>query len=384
MPANAYNDNPYATYMETPPEQIIAIHEPWHGHYRFALEDKLSPDELREIGFPDYLKAADALEGYDPMMINPGEDSLTESEIVDKFSHGFCPEYAIALNEITGLPMVALWMKSVFGRAYGRDFAHVFVSSRPRYGIDVKGERLVSKIIKEQEEDAIANGVKGAYFETAKISRRSLEATTGSTGINQEMIDIARADISTRLRAQGDIVSNPLIFPAHMSEWMLDSKVSAVVTMDPEVFLNLTTNGSRHFDQIVRESQSLDEYNTYAAEGNTQIPPFLKIDIDSFDLSLGKIVSHEGRHRAAALMQNGESVMPVAIILSQNFVPSRQRTVLDMPLRWVDEFTGRMFIASDFIKGILHSNVQEQYQKDAAPDMPMTVEEYLDLTQERD
>jgi hypothetical protein len=74
MPADAYKDNPYATYAETPPDQIIGIHEEWHKIYKFALEDKLTPDELREVGFTDYLKAADALEEYDPdIRSNPME-----------------------------------------------------------------------------------------------------------------------------------------------------------------------------------------------------------------------------------------------------------------------------------------------------------------------
>jgi hypothetical protein len=242
MPANAYNDNPYATYMETPPEQIIAIHEPWHGHYRYALENNLLPEELRGID-EDYEKAADALE--------------------------------------------------------------------------------------------------------------------------------------SRSKA-----SNPLVLPKHMSEWMLDSKVNAVVTLHPDTFLDLTTNGPQHKLSIMREAQSLDQYNQYAEKENTQIPPFLKINIiDSYDRSLGKVVTHEGRHRAAALLANGENSMPVALVLAEGFVPSRQRTVLDMPLRWLSEYTDQMFIASSIIGEILHSNVQEQYQKKGPPDIPMTVQEWAHLTQ---
>jgi hypothetical protein len=47
---------------DIPLNQIIAIHEPWHIHYRYAIENGLSSSDLRGIG-PEYDIAADYLEG---------------------------------------------------------------------------------------------------------------------------------------------------------------------------------------------------------------------------------------------------------------------------------------------------------------------------------
>ena len=41
-PPDAYDSNPYATYTEVPPENILAIHEPWHEIYRYLRDDEES------------------------------------------------------------------------------------------------------------------------------------------------------------------------------------------------------------------------------------------------------------------------------------------------------------------------------------------------------
>jgi hypothetical protein len=75
-----YDSHPYARLGDVPKDQILAIHEPWHESYRYALENNVPSKELRDAGGPDYEKAADALDksrGYalggeaDPKDISP-------------------------------------------------------------------------------------------------------------------------------------------------------------------------------------------------------------------------------------------------------------------------------------------------------------------------
>lgn len=58
--------NPYASYSDVTPAQILAIHEPWHQHVRYARENGLSADALRGID-PDHDRAADALKKLQPV-----------------------------------------------------------------------------------------------------------------------------------------------------------------------------------------------------------------------------------------------------------------------------------------------------------------------------
>lgn len=60
VPEGSFEANPYATHAEVTPSQIVGIHQSWHDHYRYALENGLTPEELRGIS-PEYDKAADAL-----------------------------------------------------------------------------------------------------------------------------------------------------------------------------------------------------------------------------------------------------------------------------------------------------------------------------------
>ncbi len=57
-----YDSHPYARLGDVPKDQILAIHEPWHESYRYALENNVPSKELRDAGGPDYEKAADALD----------------------------------------------------------------------------------------------------------------------------------------------------------------------------------------------------------------------------------------------------------------------------------------------------------------------------------
>jgi len=57
-----YDSHRFARLGDVPKDQILAIHEPWHERYRYALEENIPSTVLRDAGGPDYEKAADALD----------------------------------------------------------------------------------------------------------------------------------------------------------------------------------------------------------------------------------------------------------------------------------------------------------------------------------
>ena len=93
-------------------------------------------------------------------------------------------------------------------------------------------------------------------------------------------------------------------------------KAAGVITMPAWDFLFLTINKS--VDEWVSDEKDdtkpLDFYNGEAHKDRIRVMPFLDVEMDT-----GKVVGHEGRHRAAALMANrNHAEMQVAIYLRRD------------------------------------------------------------------
>jgi hypothetical protein len=120
-----------------------------------------------------------------------------------------------------------------------------------------------------------------------------------------------------------------LLVTQRMLEVAKDSKSIGVYTIEPDEFLKLTINTSL-LDWLKNEEQntlSLQEYNDLAQRGKIQVMPFLDVDMNS-----GKVLQHEGRHRAAALIKENAQAMDVAIVLreSGHKIYYRQPNIDDM------------------------------------------------------
>lgn len=62
-----YEAHPYATHAEVPASHIVAIHHPWHEHYRYIKEHKVPMKNVERVkDDPYYSKAYNQLkaEGY--------------------------------------------------------------------------------------------------------------------------------------------------------------------------------------------------------------------------------------------------------------------------------------------------------------------------------
>lgn len=159
--------------------------------------------------------------------------------------------------------------------------------------------------------------------------------------------------------------SNPLTHTKNFEEWFKDLKINVVVQMDPNSFLALTTSGFGHRQEIKKEVKPLDEYNEYIEKGQTTVPPFLSVMIDGKNPDQGRVVGHEGRHRAAAVLNNGEKTMLVGIkIVTPDGVPSRNLSIMDMPLLWNGEYDFNFVFDVANLQKIVRTNVQFEYQRD--------------------
>ncbi len=128
--------------------------------------------------------------------------------------------------------------------------------------------------------------------------------------------------------------SNPLRFQDSFKESLKNEKANVLVEMPADIFLKLTTLGKEHADRIMQEAKDLDEYNKYGEIGQINYGPFLKLNSTT-----GEILSHEGRHRAAAVLRAGETHLPVSIFLTgKDGYKSRTLSAKDLPAVWYGEF----------------------------------------------
>jgi len=86
----------------------------------------------------------------------------------------------------------------------------------------------------------------------------------------------------------------------------LDNKAIGLYPMSPKDFLNLTT-GSKELKHIQDNAKSLEFYQGKVEEGDSLVHPFIDYD------EKGKVLRHEGRHRAQAVINAGGGVYWVAL-----------------------------------------------------------------------
>lgn len=58
-------ESPYAQYGDISPNQIIAIHEPWHDRFRYCLENDVPIERMLSAG-GDYVRAAEEMRKIRP------------------------------------------------------------------------------------------------------------------------------------------------------------------------------------------------------------------------------------------------------------------------------------------------------------------------------
>jgi hypothetical protein len=105
-----------------------------------------------------------------------------------------------------------------------------------------------------------------------------------------------------------------------------------VIIVAPWDFLRLTTTNDAHRKLIQSQALDLDQYNRWSLEGEIVAAPYIDVDIN------GRVVSHEGRHRAAAMMKREYGQMPVVVYAR----PSKSFDVSNIPIVLIGQFNTRV------------------------------------------
>lgn len=132
-----------------------------------------------------------------------------------------------------------------------------------------------------------------------------------------------------------------LLVTAQHRHQMVGNKSCGYVLMDPRDFLNLACESTSEKMEIMQEAAPLQTYNDYALAGKNLLPPWL--DIETQKAPMGRVIGHEGRHRAAACVAAKVLKMPVFLIKREHGVAIWRR-----PKTMGDKFSFRLIGPQDF------------------------------------
>ena len=135
-----------------------------------------------------------------------------------------------------------------------------------------------------------------------------------ATDTSPAYMDLSRKDISTfvgfdEYRFKGEKIPNAF-----------------VMRLPIDTFLNLTTESSQEINKIKEEVRK--EFGKFdpAKVDNRTYPIFLNID------NTGKVKSHEGRHRATLLQQEGAQTIPVVVAIKERPNITELKDVINNPV----------------------------------------------------
>lgn len=143
-----------------------------------------------------------------------------------------------------------------------------------------------------------------------------------------------------------------LLITDNMKKKAKTNKFIGLLTISVLDFLSLTCKGDpvlwANQEQKEGITKSLEMYNEYVRRGESDIIPFLSVDMHT-----GVVLEHEGRHRAAALMERRIFDMQVAISLRDHgYLTYYVEPNIDdysNPKRWAKRYMGVQDIPGRFL-----------------------------------
>jgi len=195
--------------------------------------------------------------------------------------------------------------------------------------------------------------IKKLYKQAYNFERQTLQLDV----CNDEMSVIDLDKLSERLATDEDDIEILLKPNERQLSHLVDEKHNWVADIDPLLFLDMTTFGLKHIQEILDAAQPLNVYKSDKAQDNMVVHPSLSIDKET-----GQIEGHEGRHRAAAVHLAGGKYYRIGLKLKTE---SRSHGISAMPWIWIGQFNGKRFdikslIAKNKIK-IIDTTVQKDY-----------------------
>jgi hypothetical protein len=136
-----------------------------------------------------------------------------------------------------------------------------------------------------------------------------------------------------------------------------NNKMVGFIEMNPLDFLRLTVNTPNVFDFIRQEkdhTKSLEDYNQFATSGKSIHMPWLDVDMYT-----GKVVGHEGRHRAMSVINADGRVIPVGICLRERGYPVYYKeNKVEGEYRWIKRFMSKSEVPPVFIGQFVHREIK--------------------------
>ena len=123
--------------------------------------------------------------------------------------------------------------------------------------------------------------------------------------------------------------TNELKISDRQKQVVNNEKGIGIYPMDPSDFLELSTTTS-DFNVIVLLAKPLEFYNDPKIQKDMNVHPFLQFD------ETGKVNGHEGRHRAAAVMNAGGNIFQVALYPTPGH---RDHVLEDLPTTLTGQFS---------------------------------------------
>lgn len=194
------------------------------------------------------------------------------------------------------------------------------------------------------------------YKQGCAFERRALQLDTH----NDAMSSIDWNKLSDKLAADTDLETDELLLKPNERQLshVIDEKSNWVIDINPLLFLDMTTFGLAHIQEILDASQPLDVYQSPKAQQNMVVHPSLSINKVT-----GQIEGHEGRHRAAAVHKAGGKWYRLSIKLVNS--ESRNHGINAMPWIWLGQFNGKRFDIKNLIDQgqikVLNTTVQKDY-----------------------
>lgn len=123
-----------------------------------------------------------------------------------------------------------------------------------------------------------------------------------------------------------------LIFTERQKRIALANGAVGVAILTPIDFLRLTTTTKDDIARIQSTAHSIKQYNEWSEAGEILAAPYLDVDVR------GRVLNHEGRHRAAAMMAIDSGQYAVVIYPR----PRNAFTLANMPSVLIGQFASRV------------------------------------------
>jgi hypothetical protein len=104
-------------------------------------------------------------------------------------------------------------------------------------------------------------------------------------------------------------IAEDIQWNAVQKNWIINGAEGiATYSINPMEFLKLTTISRSELDRILKAAKNKEHYLSKEVQDDMHVAPNLIIEHDE------KITGHEGRHRAAAIINHGEKEMLIGIV----------------------------------------------------------------------